>query len=351
MSCGGVLSPVMTIAAAGLLQNSGVAPAAALTESVANYQTVPVVQQFAGIVSAAQSQLKPATFQSLATLGSSTMPGLTNVIPASTAASLAPLAPTGANPTGLTGLVTDVSTGIMGNGDVSKFTQVFNSATGFSTQASQFISSAQNTGALSNTFGAATGGMNNLVTGGFNQVSSSFPQFGQDLGKLGSLVNLNNLPNLGDPAALLRQVGSVAGTELPAVSQALGAAGVSPNALNSLAAGYSDIDASTQKNLYTAFERVTGDDLNQVKAVLGVTTPGITTMADLLDPKKILPNSYQSLTVPTPNGLQSIYTAAGSINTNIEKYLQDPNAPPYTGDDPIVRARLGLPPLPTGTTA
>ena len=28
------------------------------------------------------------------------------------------------------------------------------------------------------------------------------------------------------------------------------------------------------------------------------------------------------------------------------KSLQDPNAPPYTGDDPIVRARLGLPPLP-----
>jgi hypothetical protein len=341
----------MTIAASGLLQNTGVAPAAQLTESVANYETVPVVQQFGNIVNSAQSQLKPATFQSLATLGSGTMPGLTNVIPASTAASLAPLAPTGTNVTGLTGLITDTANGIMGDGDVSRFTQVFNSATGFSTQASQFISSAQNTGALANTFGAANGGMNNLVTGGFNQVSNSFSQFGSDLSQLGSLVDLNNLPNLGDPAALLRQVGSVAGTELPAVSQALGAAGINPNAVNSLALGYSDIDASTQKNLYSAFERVTGDDLTQVKAVLGVRTPGITNMADLLDPKKILPNSYQSLTVPTPDGLQSIYNTAGSINTNIERYLQDPNAPPYTGDDPVVRARLGLPPLPTGTTA
>ena len=25
--------------------------------------------------------------------------------------------------------------------------------------------------------------------------------------------------------------------------------------------------------------------------------------------------------------------------------LEDPNAPPYTGDDPIIRARLGLPPV------
>jgi hypothetical protein len=25
--------------------------------------------------------------------------------------------------------------------------------------------------------------------------------------------------------------------------------------------------------------------------------------------------------------------------------IKDPNAPPYTGTDPIVRARLGLPPI------
>ena len=30
-----------------------------------------------------------------------------------------------------------------------------------------------------------------------------------------------------------------------------------------------------------------------------------------------------------------------NVNTNIEKFLQDPTAPAYTGDDPIIRARLG----------
>jgi hypothetical protein len=29
--------------------------------------------------------------------------------------------------------------------------------------------------------------------------------------------------------------------------------------------------------------------------------------------------------------------------------LGDPNAPPYTGDDPIIRRRLGLPPLEQNT--
>jgi len=34
----------------------------------------------------------------------------------------------------------------------------------------------------------------------------------------------------------------------------------------------------------------------------------------------------------------------GSFNRFFNS-LGDPNAPPYTGDDPIIRARLGLPPV------
>jgi hypothetical protein len=49
--------------------------------------------------------------------------------------------------------------------------------------------------------------------------------------------------------------------------------------------------------------------------------------------------------MPTPDGLRGIYAGTNTVNTNIEKFLQDPNAPAYTGDDPIVRARLGLPPV------
>jgi hypothetical protein len=118
-----------------------------------------------------------------------------------------------------------------------------------------------------------------------------------------------------------------------------------------LAQGFNDISASTQKNLYNAFTTVTGSELEQVKSALGVTTPGITNMAQLLDPKSLLPNSFQTLQMPTPNGLQPIYNTAGAINTGIERFLQDPNAPEYTGDDPIVRARLGLPPRPSAGVA
>jgi hypothetical protein len=49
-----------------------------------------------------------------------------------------------------------------------------------------------------------------------------------------------------------------------------------------------------------------------------VTTVGIATMADLLNPVKLFPNSFQSLTVPTKYGSRGIYTnSSGSANQNL----------------------------------
>jgi hypothetical protein len=45
-------------------------------------------------------------------------------------------------------------------------------------------------------------------------------------------------------------------------------------------------------------------------------------MADLLNPVKLFPNSYQSLTAPTANGPRAIYVnAAGSVNTALIQQL------------------------------
>lgn len=348
MSCGGSLSPVMSIAGAGLLQNTGLAPAAGLLTAISSFTGVPAVGQFTNILGAAAGQLGSGTLSQLASLGANVFPALTNVIPGNLVSALNVLAPGGVASTGLSGLISSTATGLMGDGDLSRFTQIFNTATGYASQASAFVSSALNTGSLSNTFGSITGGMNNLITGGFNQVSSAFGDLGADLSKLGNLVDLGNLSNLGDPSSLLRQVASVAGSELPALGQALQSAGISGVDLNSLISGVNQFAPTVQRDLYEAFTKVTGDDLAQVKSVLGVITPGITNMAQLLDPKAILPNSFRSLTMPTPDGITSIYSASGSINTGLERFLQDPNAPEYTGDDPIVRARLGLSPLPAG---
>ena len=77
--------------------------------------------------------------------------------------------------------------------------------------------------------------------------------------------------------------------------------------------------------MYLAMTKITGNDLTQVLTALNVTTVGIETMADLLNPLKLFPNSYQSLTAPTATGPVFIYVnSTGSVNTELTTQL-----PPY----------------------
>ena len=77
--------------------------------------------------------------------------------------------------------------------------------------------------------------------------------------------------------------------------------------------------------MYQAMTQITGTDLAQVLSILGVTTAGIETMADLLNVAKLFPNSYQTLTAPTANGPRPIYLdAVASVNTELVTAL-----PPY----------------------
>ena len=81
-----------------------------------------------------------------------------------------------------------------------------------------------------------------------------------------------------------------------------------------------------QKKAYSAMAAIDADDLASVLDVLGVVTPNIGTMADLLNLKKILPESWISLTVQstselTTNPLASsilIFNTDGSINPVLE---------------------------------
>jgi len=349
MSCGGSLSALMMTAGSGLLQNTGVGVNTNLTSNLSSFGSLPVVSQFSDVVTSATGTLGSGVLDSLRTMGQDFV-ALTNAIPQAFDSALTAIAPGGVANGGFTGLVGDVAKGIMGDGDLGVFGQVWNTATGYIGQANTFVNSALNVGrGVVNTFNQVATGMDKIITGGFSEVTEAFGAFGQDLNRLGNLVNLNNLPNLGNPSALMAQLGSLT-NGLPSVDQILQTAGVPATALSQLAAGVDGISASTQKLIYDGMQNITGSDLAQVKSVLGVTTPNINSMADLLDPKKILPTSFPTLTVPTADGLRGIYaTTAGAVNTNIEKFLVDPTAPAYTGDDPIVRARLGLPPL--GATA
>jgi hypothetical protein len=82
------------------------------------------------------------------------------------------------------------------------------------------------------------------------------------------------------------------------------------------------VDDSVQKLMYEAMLRITGDDLAQILRVMGVTTTGIATMADLLNPLRLFPLSFQSLTAPTAQGPRAIYTnSTGSVNSSLAEEL------------------------------
>ena len=346
------------IAGAGMLPGAGALAGigaslgvpANLTGALGSFDGLGITSAFSSVVTNATGVLGGGVLDSLRTLGADAFPALTNAIPGGFAGALSVatgglpgMAAGGVFDGGFTGLISGAASNIMGGGDLTKFSQIFSASEGFLGQANQFINSNLNIGNLASTFGPITGGMDNLMTGGFSQVSEAFGSLGGDLGKLGNMINMNNLENLGSPAALVQQLTTVGGL-VPSVSNVLKDAGLSTGQITNLVSGnLGGLTDSANKLLYEGMTWITGAELDQVKGILGVTTPNISNMADLLNPVKILPNSFPTLTMPTPDGLRGIYTdPAGAVNSNLEKFLTNPTqAVTAINPDLITRTRGG----------
>ena len=308
------LSPSQLISSAGLTENQGITVSGNLTLNITNYTNVAVVKQFMGVVAnAIVGNIGNATIADLQTLGASNFPAVTNAIPSSAANVLG-----NTYTTGFTGYITMIANTETGNGDVSKFTQIFSQSKGYISQANEFLKANEKSKTLATTFT----NMDDLTTGGFSSVNSNLQKFGEDLQKLGSLINLKDLNSLGSPAALLRQFINVAGLT-PAIRAMATAAGATDNQLNSITkADFPGFAENVNKALYEGMTKITGDALSQVNAIMKVTTSNISTMADLLNPVKIFPSSFDGFTAPTANGLQKIYVdKSGSVNQQLTTLL------------------------------
>lgn len=310
----GTLSSVNLIAGAGILGNVGGVPIAAnssVSNNISAYTSVPVVSRFASLVATGFVPLN---------IVSGTFPALTNSIPTAFQSNLG-------NAT-LTSSTTIEVNNLLGDGDLGKFAQVLSAAQGYVSQTNLLIKTTLNATDANNVTGFTT--QDNLSTGGLSGVSQAFAALGADLQQLGFLIDLNNLNNLGNPAALLRQIATIASTT-PALNTALLNAGLPADLVDAPdTAEYTD---QQQRLIYQAMTQVTGESLAQILRLLRVTTPGITTMADLLNPVKILPRSYNTLTAPTANGLRGIYiNEAGAVNTRLETELPTSVLAPLTGN-------------------
>jgi hypothetical protein len=309
----GSLTALQLDAAAGLLQNQGIGISANLTAAIASYKNTSLISPFLDTIAVGSTGniLSGGVVVDLETLAANTCAALSNSVPPAYS--------------GLGLQMTDVVLAeavrdICGN-NVSKLAQAVNQAQGYTDQTSTFINSAVNSQTyLGNTFTT----MNSMITGSISAINLATDAFGTDLKNLGRLINLANLSNFGSPLALVQQLYSISGT-IPTLSTAFINAGISTDIVLNLTSPTVTLVDSAQRLMYQAMTQITGDDLVQILTVLGVTTMGITNMADLLNPLKLFPNSYQSLTAPTANGPVAVYVnSTSAVNTTLISLL-----PPY----------------------
>ena len=298
---GSTLTPLQLIAGASLLQNQGITVSPELGIAINSYSNTAVMTAFFDAL---------ALDSDLATLAANTVPALSNSLPAA-------YANLGMQ---MTTVINAQATADFGSGDISKFVQALNLVEAYGQSTDLFVNSAVNSQTyLGNTFTST----NDMITGDITTVNLATESFGQDLVNLGTLIDLNDLGELGSPLALIQRIAETTGN-IPVLSLLLLAEGVSEDIVLNLTNPTISVSDSVQRLMYQAMTKIIGADLAQILKILKVTTTGIDTMADLLNPVKLFPNSFQSLTVVTANGLRAIYVnASGAVNTNLEKELPE----------------------------
>jgi len=321
----GVISSVNLIAGAGILGNVGgvaISANANAINSISSYNSLGVVSQFSNVINTANTVLANSVQTSLQNLSSNIFPALTDSIPTAYQSAL------GNTPIdGLTGLLLTHIDDIIGNGDLGKFEQVLNSAESFVTTSNQFINSSVNANNASSN--ATYYSQDNTVTGGMSQISQAFEAFSSDFLALGYAINLDDLPNLGAPQSLLKQIYTVAGGSAT-LNAALVNAGIDSRTVDNV--DTVKMTDEQQKLAYETMTQITGSALIQILGSLRVVTPGINNLADLLNPVKLFPTSFITLTAPTVDGLRGIYIDnSGAVNTNLETQLPSSVLAPLQG--------------------
>lgn len=326
------LSPLQLIAESALGSNFGVAVNTDLTLSISNYTGTALISPLSNaIANSAAANVSSATLQSLSLIASNSCPALGDSPPSaylsdlgnvlSQYANVVPPDPALAN-VPFTNTVVTVANAYLGNGQLSIFAQIFQSALSFVNQNNDYLNAVDT---VQSTVAPTFTSYNDLITGDLGRVNLDTVKFGQDLERTGFVLNLANLENLGSPAALLRQIIVYLG--LPTVlQQALFASGIGSQTINNLVNPNFEITDSLNRLIYQALasinEQTQPEALGQVLTALRVTTEKIRSLADLLNPTKLFPNSFTTLTVPTTAGSKRIYTnASGSVDSNLVTLL------------------------------
>lgn len=168
--------------------------------------------------------------------------------------------------------------------------------------------------------------MNDLISADITGVSLSTVAFGTDLENLGMAINLNKLDSFGLPSNLLYSL-SQQGAVTQDLSLVLLASGLTITEISDISSGaVTNVSEEQERKIYGAFLMMTGENLKAIVAPIQCRTVGLNTLADLLDVKKLFPNSYSSLTVPKyneargPTNSKTYYLiySGGSVNSALD---------------------------------
>lgn len=177
--------------------------------------------------------------------------------------------------------------------------------------------------------------MNDLTTADVAGVSLATMAFGNDLVALGRALELKYIETFGLPSNLLKTL-----RDNNAITNALNlvilASGIEVTTLENIIEFDATPTAEEEKKLYGAYSVIIGTDLTDILIPLNCNTSGLESLADLLNPKKIFPNSYQALTVPLYN------TDPGPTNSKTYYPIFSGSGVNTTISSPSVTEKIGI---------
>jgi uncharacterized membrane protein YgcG len=105
--------------------------------------------------------------------------------------------------------------------------------------------------------------------------------------------------------------------------------GIQLDELTQILTNFTSVTKEQERRLYAAYNLIVGDSLNEVLVPLNCKVRGLESLADLLNPQKLFPNSYQTLTVPVYNTTQGptnsktyyLIYSNGGLNSNLTSPL------------------------------
>jgi hypothetical protein len=330
-----VISSLGLTAGAGLYANVGLIINAEFTANIAGYNSIPPIANLLAVIDSAIDTpalaISANTLANLVSLGGNVNG---NFFPAlgDSVASNVQINVGSDDYRGLTRELQFAAEKYLGDGNYAVFCQAFAAADAYVSTTNDVIFSADQANRY---LGPTFTGMDDLITGDITKINLASESFGSDLENLGSLINFANINFFGTPAGLLNQLsreGNMLNGTTPAVRAALIANGLTDADIRDLVnlnveslfnpTGLtSDAFDRLQKSAYAGLCAIKGSDLDDVLQILAVTTSNINSMCELLDPRKIFPSSYSSLTMPMGSKTVLIYDDDGSVSSDIAPLL------------------------------